>query len=431
MARQVRNAKLDTRTARARLPSRREPFWTVISAGCALGYRQGAKGGTWIGKFRDDQGRRHYDAFGAADDNRDADGLSVFSFAQAQEQARAFFIRKAREVVGDAAPHDGPFTIEHAVDDYLKAYERRGGRAVYHARRAAETHIIPSLGSLLVTKLSTKRLEGWHQGLAENPARMRPKRSLQPNFRKIDRSPEGVRRRRSTANRILTVLKAALNHAWKSGHVGSDDAWRRVKPFKAVDAARVRYLNESECVRLVNASERPFCDLVRGALLTGCRYAELASMLVADFNPDAGIVTVRTSKSGKSRHPVLTSEGHELFTGLTAGRLTTDPIFRRADGERWNKSQQLRRMRHACEAAKIHPLVSFNVLRHTHGSILAMRGVPMGVIAKQLGHADTRMTEKHYAHLAPSYVSDTIRASFPKLGISGDTTVAPIHRRLP
>ena len=70
-------------------------------------------------------------------------------------------------------------------------------------------------------------------------------------------------------------------------------------------------------------------------------------------------------------------------------------------------------MLEACERAKIKPAVSFHVLRHTHGSTLAMRGVPMGVIAEQLGHADTRMTEKHYAHLAPSYVADTIRAHFP------------------
>jgi len=48
---------------------------------------------------------------------------------------------------------------------------------------------------------------------------------------------------------------------------------------------------------------------------------------------------------------------------------------------------------------------------------LVMRGVPMGVIAEQLGHAGTRMTEKHYAHLAPSYVAETIRAHFPKLGL--------------
>lgn len=173
MARQVRNSKLDTRTARARLPSRREPFWTVISAGCTLGYGQGAKGGTWIGKYRDDQGRRHYQALGAADDFRDADGLSVFSFAQAQEQARTFFARMAREVAGELAPHVGPYTIAHVVNDYLKAYERRGGRAVYHARRAAATHILPALGTLPAAKLSAKRLEDWHQGLAEKPALLR------------------------------------------------------------------------------------------------------------------------------------------------------------------------------------------------------------------------------------------------------------------
>jgi integrase len=37
----------------------------------------------------------------------------------------------------------------------------------------------------------------------------------------------------------------------------------------------------------------------------------------------------------------------------------------------------------ACNRAKIKPAVSFHVLRHTHGSTLAMRGVPMGVIAEQ------------------------------------------------
>jgi hypothetical protein len=56
-----------------------------------------------------------------------------------------------------------------------------------------------------------------------------------------------------------------------------------------------------------------------------------------------------------------------------------------------------------------------------------MRGVPMGVIAEQLGHADTRMTEKHYAHLASSYVANTIRAHFPRLGITGTDTVTPMR----
>jgi integrase len=266
-------------------------------------------------------------------------------------------------------------------------------------------------------------------GLAEKPARARTKRGKKQNHRKADKSPDGIRRRRATANRILTVLKAALNHAWKAGHVTSDDAWRWVKPFKSVETARVRYLSEAECVRLVNACEPAFRNLVRRAMMTGCRYSELASMQTSDFNADAGVVTVRENKAGKPRHVVLTDEGQGLFAGFTAGKLRSDPIFTRADGGVLGKSHQLRPMLEASRRAKIKPEISFHVLRHTHGSALAMKGVPLGVIAGQLGHADTRMTEKHYAHLAPSYVAETIRAHFPTLGIAEESAVAPLRRR--
>jgi integrase len=59
-----------------------------------------------------------------------------------------------------------------------------------------------------------------------------------------------------------------------------------------------------------------------------------------------------------------------------------------------------------------------------------MSGVPMGVIAAQLGHADTRMTEKHYAHLAPSYVAQTIRANFPVLNLSEESKVVALRSRV-
>ncbi len=50
-------------------------------------------------------------------------------------------------------------------------------------------------------------------------------------------------------------------------------------------------------------------------------------------------------------------------------------------------------------------------LRHTYASHLAMAGVPMFVLAKNLGHADTRMTEKHYAHLSRDNLAEAIRAA--------------------
>jgi integrase len=228
---------------------------------------------------------------------------------------------------------------------------------------------------------------------------------------------DAVRARRATANRTLTVLKAALNHAFQEGRIGSDDAWRKVKPFREADAPVVHFLSDDECRRIVNASDGAFRNIVKGALVTGCRYGELTRMCTADFNAEVGTITIRESKSRKPRHVVLTDEGHALFAELTAGRTGRDLVFVRDDGKAWGPSHQQRPLDAASARAKIEPAATFHILRHTYASALAMRGVPMGVIAAQLGHADTRMTERHYAHLSPNYVADTVRAALPALGI--------------
>jgi integrase len=112
----------------------------------------------------------------------------------------------------------------------------------------------------------------------------------------------------------------------------------------------------------------------------------------------------------------LTDEGQAWFEQWTAGKLRGERIFIRDDGQAWGTSHQARRITDACKAAKITPAVSFHDLRNTYGSLLAMRGVPLQVIAAALGHADTRMTERHYAHLRDSYVAQTIRANLPSFG---------------
>ena len=56
-----------------------------------------------------------------------------------------------------------------------------------------------------------------------------------------------------------------------------------------------------------------------------------------------------------------------------------------------------------------------------------MAGAPLLVVAKNLGHSDTRMVEKHYGHLAPNYIADTVRAGFTALGIVETDNVIP-HR---
>jgi integrase len=85
-------------------------------------------------------------------------------------------------------------------------------------------------------------------------------------------------------------------------------------------------------------------------------------------------------------------------------------------------------MAEACERAKIKPAVSIHILRHTWASLSVMSGVPLMVVARNLGHVDTRMVERHYGHLAPSYVADAIRAGAPKFGFRPDRKVVPLAK---
>jgi integrase len=196
-----------------------------------------------------------------------------------------------------------------------------------------------------------------------------------------------------------------------------------------VDAARVRYLTTDEARRLLNACAQDFRTIVEAALLTGVRYGELTAMTVSDLNRDSGTVHVRTSKAGRARHVVLNDEGHALFERLSAGRAGDERIFLKADGTMWAKSHQHRPLKAACERAKIVPSLDFHSLRHTWASLSIMAGAPLLVVARNLGHSDTRMVERHYGHLAQSYVAETIRRTAPTFGASSVHNVVAIEAK--
>ena len=106
MARTLRDAKLDTRSARLRLAARREPYFRSLSDGLAIGYRRGAKGGTWIARHYTPEAGRRFNALGTADDVTDADGVHVLTFRQAQEAARDPLLRIADLFANYDIAHD-------------------------------------------------------------------------------------------------------------------------------------------------------------------------------------------------------------------------------------------------------------------------------------------------------------------------------------
>ena len=105
---------------------------------------------------------------------------------------------------------------------------------------SAKAFILPKLGDTEVGKLKAREVRKWHEALVGTAPRKRTKLGQQQQSRDMADDPEAKRKRRASANKVLTILKAALNQAWHDGLVESDDAWRRVKPFQGVDDPTIR-----------------------------------------------------------------------------------------------------------------------------------------------------------------------------------------------
>lgn len=394
MAKKVRERLLDSPTARAKLKVSGKPYYRSIGGNLHLGYRKGKTRGVWVARTYLGAGQYLVESLGEANDIADADGRTVLDFWQAQEKARERLAErnKPENVSGES------YTVRDAIKAYIEHLDGRATQAKTELRLAA--YVPAKLADKKLGEVTAPELLAWLNGMVKQPPRARTAfNAKSPNYRHVDLDDaEVIRRRKSSANRVLNQLRAALNLAFKNGKVRSDNAWRRVKALKNADAARLRYLTVAECQRLINASDPELRLLVQAALQTGARYSELARLTVEDFNSDSGTLLIRQSKAGNPRHVVLTEEGAEFFSGLAVGRKGSEFML----GRPWPDGAQARPMKLACIAAKIEPPIGIHQLRHTWASLSVMAGLPLLVVARNLGHSDTRMVEKHYGHLANS-----------------------------
>ena len=91
-----------------------------------------------------------------------------------------------------------------------------------------------------------------------------------------------------------------------------------------------------------------------------------------------------------SRRAEYTNAASYVFIGRGGGPLNGATLSRR-----YRRARDL-----AAEADKEMPKLRFHDLRHTFGTVLAMKGENMVTIREYLGHSDLRMTER-YSHFVP------------------------------
>ena len=416
MARTVRGGRLETRTARLKLAPRPRGYWiSTAKPGVHLGYRRlKDRNGTWIARtYQGASGSYALKTFAQADDYCQSDGDEVLTYFEA-----------AQRIAGVAPPvrHTTSYSMRDVVSSYLE-YVGQHRKSIADARSRLTAYVIPYFGERPPSGLKPADFEAWTQwAYTHDPRAGAPKRKESKTP-----TPERERRRKATLNKVITYLKAALDRAFEHGHIESRTAWSRLHKFKGTDSARITRLSTEQAHRLTNAAAPDFRRLLEVALLTGARYGELIAFRARDFDEPSGTLLVAESKSGKPRRVPLTDEGRRLLESLTAGLTPDEIILKKADGTVWKKNDQFERIRETCAAARIAPSITFHAIRHTTASLLVEKGVPLAFVAEMLGHTDTRMVSKHYAHLARSVVHEEIRSKLPSFSVRIDGKVTKLR----
>ena len=405
-------AVLETREGRAKLRPRHEPYWRTVSRGLAIGYRRaGAAAGTWYVREHRPSGYVKR-TLAAADDTGPADGSTVLSWPQV--------LRLALEAPPETIPSArGGLTVRELAEKYFEARKvasRSQQSATLDAGKVAAA--LMKFGDSRAADLRTDELRGWRDELVSA--------ALEDFKGDDDERRERQRKAQATANRTWNVLRALLNWGFNEGKLPSDAEWRKVKPFRHVDRPRTRVLSVAECRRLLNAAAPHFRPLVRAAMLSGLRYGELCRLRVRDYAGDG--LTVANGKGGGTKRTPLTSEGVEFFDAVTAGQPAGAYVFTKANGTPWATSEQHRPMQRACKAASIDPPACFHDLRRTYGSLLINAKAPLAVISEALRHADTRMTQRAYAHLLERTVRKELQKALPRIGPKASRKVARLDR---
>ena len=398
MARRA-STPLHSKTARLKLPPRREPYFVQVAPHLTLGYiRRDPPPGTWVVRERLD-GDAAYPyrrtMLGTADDVGHADGVTVLTYEAALQRA-------AHGGATVQAASTAPLTVKRAMEAYLTALAARSPHAK-ETRQRADKSILPVLGKHRVHALTKKQIEDWQAGLVADD---------DPD------DPDARRRSQDNANRILTILKAALNHAFAddANALPTDAAWRRVKAFKNVGTAREAHFGPKDVRTLIAKAatfDKAFANLLEAAYLTGARLGELVTLQVGDFDAARAVLSIRKGKTGQ-RPVTLSSEAVTFFRRLSKGRPARAVLLPRADGAAWGKSEHFRPFRRAAALAELPAGASFYSLRHSYISRAIEAGMPLSLLAENCGTSLT-MIQRNYAKVLAATRRDMIESTAPRL----------------
>lgn len=357
----------------------KEPYWQRLRARCYVGFRPSRKSGKgkWFARAYDADKNRY--ARKALGDYGALTGHAIF--AAAKKDAEAW----ADQVESGGVRAERIETVANACRAYLE--EKPGPIAEGVFRRQVYDDPI---AKVKLDKLRRHHLREWRKRLEETPAL-------------VSRNKKGKKRTKprskSTINRDMVPLRAALGRVLSPGAPSTDAAWQEaLRPYSGAGTRRDLYLDRSERKRLLDAAASDVTPFVRGLCLLPLRPGTLAKRKVGDFDARTRSLTIGTDKNGKPRQIAMPQNIADFLAKQCRGKLPAAPIFMRGDGEAWDKDKWKHPIKSAVNEAGLPEGVSAYTLRHSIITDLVRAGVPLLTVA-QLSGTSVAMIEKHYGHL--------------------------------
>ena len=321
-------------------------------------------------------------------------------------------VGKVRDV--SICPIGDVYSVGHAVSDYCdwtRLARSTGGH--YNNLVLINYHIVPNFAHIPLEEFNATHLRELAKQVLETP----PKygfREKQPKQPIEDLSQDELRRRKRTFNSLVSILKMAFKHAWDNAEIDSERPWRCLKRIAVNHAPRTIFLDRSECLRLLAECTPALRNLVLAALYSGCRVGELGNLTVGDVGQQGFGLRISAFKRAPARFVFLPDEGMAFFLGLCRGKGSQDYVLTSDMGKPWRK-QHTQLFRRAVARSRLPNDLVFHGLRHTYASDLVRRGVPLDLVAKQLGHANSVTVSNTYGHFAEQFREEQVRTRFSPL----------------
>lgn len=213
------------------------------------------------------------------------------------------------------------------------------------------------------------------------------------------------------------MMRLAKQWAIPGAEVNPLEGVRQKDPGNHIE----RFLTAKETQRLKEAVDRSANPMLRYIvallLLTGCRKRELLDAQWADFDLPQKRWRIPMSKSGKPRHVPLSDEAVAVLESVPrfddCPYVVPNPETMKPFVSVFRTWDQARR------AAGL-PDVRMHDLRHSAASNLVNAGQSLYVVAKILGHSQTRTTER-YSHLDNAVLQNAANAAAQVTGTSWAT----------